>query len=85
MRGNTIFHGTATCPIETDMTAPPKTLRVQSHLPVMPLNKGTGFRALGIRGDSAVMDPYLMVDLLDEPTHVWPASARRFFGRHLHV
>jgi redox-sensitive bicupin YhaK (pirin superfamily) len=59
------------------MSAQPKALRIQSHLPVMPMNKGTGFRALGVRGDSAVMDPYLMVD------HYWMSQPT--FGPHPHA
>jgi redox-sensitive bicupin YhaK (pirin superfamily) len=59
------------------MNATPTTLRIQCHLPVQPLNKGTGFRALGIRGDSAVMDPYLMVD------HYWMSQPT--FGPHPHA
>jgi redox-sensitive bicupin YhaK (pirin superfamily) len=77
LRGNTIFHGIATDATETEMNAPPKPLRIQSHLPVQPMSMGNGFRALGIRGDSAVMDPYLMVD------HYWMSQPT--FGPHPHA
>jgi redox-sensitive bicupin YhaK (pirin superfamily) len=77
MCGNKIVHPIATRTDKTTMSASPQTLRIQSHLPVQPLSKGAGFRALGIRGDSAVMDPYLMVD------HYWMSQPT--FGPHPHA
>jgi redox-sensitive bicupin YhaK (pirin superfamily) len=49
-------------------------LPIQSHLSMQPMNKGAGFRALGLRGDSTLMDPYLMVD------HHWMSQPT--FGPH---
>jgi redox-sensitive bicupin YhaK (pirin superfamily) len=57
--------------------SPSKQLRIHSHLPVQPMSMGAGFRALGIRGDSALMDPYLMVD------HYWMSQPT--FGPHPHA
>jgi redox-sensitive bicupin YhaK (pirin superfamily) len=52
-------------------------LRIHSQLPVQSLKKGEGFRALGVRGDPALMDPYLMVD------HYWMSQPT--FGAHPHA
>jgi redox-sensitive bicupin YhaK (pirin superfamily) len=75
--GNTIVHPTPTRLNETAMSATPTPLRIQSHLPVQPIRMGTGFRAMGVRGDSAAMDPYLMVD------HYWMSQPT--FGPHPHA
>ncbi len=54
-----------------------KQLLVQQRLPVQPMKHGAGFQAFGIRGDYALMDPYLMADhyRMSEPT----------FGAHPHA
>jgi redox-sensitive bicupin YhaK (pirin superfamily) len=48
-----------------------------THLPIEPLNIGKGFNADGIRGDDAVLDPYLMAD------HFWMSQPT--FGAHPHA
>ncbi len=48
-----------------------------THLPIHPLNIGTGFNADGIRGSNALMDPYLMAD------HFWMTQPT--FGPHPHA
>jgi redox-sensitive bicupin YhaK (pirin superfamily) len=48
-----------------------------THLPIHPLNIGAGFNADGIRGSSAVIDPYLMAD------HFWMTHPT--FGPHPHA
>jgi redox-sensitive bicupin YhaK (pirin superfamily) len=48
-----------------------------THLPIEPLNIGQGFNADGIRGDDAVIDPYLMAD------HFWMSQST--FGAHPHA
>jgi redox-sensitive bicupin YhaK (pirin superfamily) len=53
------------------------TLAIESRLTVQALSKGEGFRALGIRADAAVMDPFLMVD------HYWMSQPT--FGAHPHA
>lgn len=53
------------------------TARIAQHLNVQSMKHGTGFRALGIRGDSAALDPYLMVD------HYWMSQPT--FGAHPHA
>lgn len=47
-----------------------KLLRINQPLQVQPMKHGAGFQAFGIRGDYALMDPYLMVDhyRMSEPT-----------------
>jgi redox-sensitive bicupin YhaK (pirin superfamily) len=54
-----------------------KSLTIQQRLLVQPMKHGTGFQALGIRGDYTLMDPYLMADhyRMSEPT----------FGPHPHA
>jgi redox-sensitive bicupin YhaK (pirin superfamily) len=54
-----------------------KSLTLQQRLQVQPMKHGTGFQALGIRGDYMLMDPYLMADhyRMSEPT----------FGPHPHA
>ena len=54
-----------------------KPIRIATRLPVQNMKHGSGFEAQGIRGDAAVMDPYLMVDhfRMSEPT----------FGPHPHA
>jgi redox-sensitive bicupin YhaK (pirin superfamily) len=53
------------------------TLQIESRLTVQALNKGDGFRALGVCAVAAVMDPYLVVDhyQMSQPT----------FGAHSHA
>lgn len=48
-----------------------------TSLPIDPLNIGKGFNADGIRGDDAVLDPYLMAD------HFWMSQPT--FGAHPHA
>jgi redox-sensitive bicupin YhaK (pirin superfamily) len=52
-------------------------LTIQQRLEVQPMRRGNGFQALGVRGDYALMDPYLMADhyRMSEPT----------FGPHPHA
>lgn len=54
-----------------------KPLTIQQRLQVQPMKHGAGFQAFGIRGDYALMDPYLMADhyRMSEPT----------FGPHPHA
>lgn len=54
-----------------------KSIRISTHLPVQNMKHGNGFQARGVRGDAAVMDPYLMVDhfRMSQPT----------FGPHPHA
>ncbi len=54
-----------------------KLLTIQQRLQVQPMKHGSGFQAFGIRGDYALMDPYLMADhyRMSEPT----------FGPHPHA
>jgi redox-sensitive bicupin YhaK (pirin superfamily) len=54
-----------------------KSLTIKQRLQVQPMKHGTGFQAFGIRGDYALMDPYLMADhyRMSEPT----------FGPHPHA
>jgi hypothetical protein len=44
--------------------------RIETVLPVHRLSRGTGFEAFGVRGDDAVLDPFLMIDhfQMREPT-----------------
>jgi redox-sensitive bicupin YhaK (pirin superfamily) len=53
------------------------TLTIQQRLQVQPMKHGAGFQAFGIRGDYALMDPYLMADhyYMSQPT----------FGAHPHA
>jgi redox-sensitive bicupin YhaK (pirin superfamily) len=53
------------------------TLPIQSTLTVQPMAIGEGFRADGIRGDAAVLDPFLMAD------HYWMSQPT--FGPHPHA
>jgi redox-sensitive bicupin YhaK (pirin superfamily) len=53
------------------------TLHFADRIAVQPMNHGTGFRALGIRGTDAAMSPYLMVD------HYWMSQST--FGPHPHA
>lgn len=52
-------------------------LIIQQRLSVQALRHGTGFQARGVRGDDAVLDPFLMVDhyQMSQPT----------FGPHPHA
>ncbi len=54
-----------------------ESLIIQQRLQVQPLKHGSGFQAFGVRGDYALMDPYLMADhyRMSEPT----------FGPHPHA
>jgi redox-sensitive bicupin YhaK (pirin superfamily) len=52
-------------------------LPIAGPVPTQALNHGAGFRAIGLRGDSAQMDPYLMAD------HYWMSQPT--FGPHPHA
>ncbi len=54
-----------------------KPIRIATRLPVQNMKHGEGFQAHGVRGDTAVMDPFLMVDhfRMSQPT----------FGAHPHA
>jgi redox-sensitive bicupin YhaK (pirin superfamily) len=53
------------------------TLQIAGRVPTQNLHHGDGFRAVGLRGDTAQMDPYLMVD------HYWMSQPT--FGPHPHA
>jgi redox-sensitive bicupin YhaK (pirin superfamily) len=59
------------------MTHSSQPLHIQEHLAVQAMQRGSGFQAYGIRGDYALMDPYLMADhyRMSQPT----------FGPHPHA
>jgi redox-sensitive bicupin YhaK (pirin superfamily) len=52
-------------------------LKVHQRLSVQALQHGEGFRALGIRADADILDPFLMVD------HYWMSQPT--FGAHPHA
>lgn len=52
-------------------------LTTLEDMPVHPMRHGSGFRALGVRGSDAQMDPFLMVD------HFWMSEPT--FGPHPHA
>jgi redox-sensitive bicupin YhaK (pirin superfamily) len=54
-----------------------KSLPISCQLHVQHLAHGHGFKAEGLRGDTVIMDPYLMVD------HYWMSQAT--FGAHPHA
>jgi redox-sensitive bicupin YhaK (pirin superfamily) len=53
------------------------TLHFGDRISIQPLNIGTGFRALGIRGSDEAMSPFLMAD------HYWMSEPT--FGPHPHA
>lgn len=54
-----------------------KSLNISHNLSVQTLKHGDGFKALGIRADTDVLDPFLMVD------HFWMSQPT--FGAHPHA
>jgi redox-sensitive bicupin YhaK (pirin superfamily) len=63
--------------IATNPKTPMNSLAIEHRLLTQRFSHGEGFRAIGVRGDSDVLDPFLMVD------HYWMSQPT--FGAHPHA